>query len=66
MKKPTFLKPLAAWRKAHRYPLQVAALLVGIATPFALFAALSAGQVALAGALFGVLALGLALTWWAG
>jgi hypothetical protein len=66
MNQPILFQRLAAWRKAHRFALQVAALFIDIATPFALFAALSAAQIILGAILLALLASGLILTIWAG
>ncbi len=65
MKQAAWFQRLASWRKAHRFGLQIAALLIGLSAPFAIFAALSAGQVILAVVFFFLLTLSMALTFWA-
>lgn len=54
------------WRKKHRFALQAAALILGVAAPFAVYYALAAGVIWLAVLCFGVLALAMLITTWAG
>jgi hypothetical protein len=55
-----------AWRKKYRYALQVAALILGVLAPFGIYAALNGGAGWLAALLFGLLAVAMLLTAWAG
>jgi hypothetical protein len=55
-----------AWRKKHRYALQVAALILGVLAPFGIYAALTLGLGWLGVLLFSLLAVAMLLTAWAG
>ncbi len=53
-----------SWTKRNRVKIQVAALAVGLACPFLLYAALKLGLPALAGVLFAVLLVSMGAVIW--
>jgi len=55
-----------AWRKKHRYALQVVALILGVLTPFGIYVALTLGLGWVAALLFSLLSVAMLLTAWAG
>jgi hypothetical protein len=57
---------LTTWRKRQRYALQAAALILGVLAPFGIYFSLVAGLGWLAILMFGVLAVAMLLTAWAG
>lgn len=54
------------WRARHKFSLQVAALIVGLAMPFALYHGMVSEQVTASIAAFGAIVVGMAVTVWAG
>jgi len=56
----------STWRKQHRYALQAIALILGVLAPFGIYAALTLGLGWLGVLLFGLLAIAMLLTAWAG
>ncbi len=56
----------STWRKRHRYALQAIALILGVLAPFGIYFALVGGLGWLAALLFGLLAIAMLLTAWAG
>jgi hypothetical protein len=57
---------LAAWRQQNKFRLQALSLIVSLAAPFALYAAMEGGQTALAIGCFAVLVAAMALAIWIG
>lgn len=65
-KKTSARSRILAWRKRHRYALQVAALLLGVLAPFAIYLSIVSGWSWLAWVSFILLAAAMLITAWAG